>query len=84
MGGSEPRDPFLHSGDQAIYLERMKLDISKLVCRLNVDSTPTAIIHIKVLQYGGAFRSRDPLTFREISANILQTVQDRHIVTMED
>jgi len=41
-------------GAQAISLERMKLDISNLVCRLNVNST--GITHVKVLQYGGAFR----------------------------
>jgi len=38
-------------GPQAISLERIKLDISNLVCRLNVKSTG-----IKVLQYGGVFR----------------------------
>ena len=41
-------------GAQAISLERMKLDISNLVCRLNVNST--GITHVKVLQYGGTFR----------------------------
>jgi len=34
-------------------LERMKLDISNLVCRLNVKST--GITHVKVLHHGGAF-----------------------------
>ena len=33
-----------------LSLERMKLDISSLVCRLNVNST--GITHVKVLQYG--------------------------------
>jgi len=38
--------------------------------------------HVKVLQHGGAFiRSRDLLKFSEISANISEMVQDRHIVT---
>ena len=32
----------------------VKLDISNLVCRLNVKNT--VITHVKVLQYGGAFR----------------------------
>jgi len=36
--------------DQAVSLERMKLDMSHLVCRLNIKST--AITHVKVLQYG--------------------------------
>jgi len=43
-------DPCLHFGAQAISLERMKLDTSNLVCRLNVKST--GITHVKVLQYG--------------------------------
>jgi len=47
-------DPFLHFGAQNIPLEWMKLDISNVVCRLNVKST--GITHVKVLQYGGAFR----------------------------
>ena len=38
---------------QAVSLERMKLDISNLVCRLNAKST--GITHVKVLQFGGAF-----------------------------
>jgi len=38
----------------SMSLEQMKLDISNLVYRLNVQST--GIIHIKVLQYGDAFR----------------------------
>ena len=62
---------------------RMKLDISNLVCRLNVKRT--GITCVKVLQLGGAFmRSHDLLKFWEISANISETVQNRHIVTMED
>ena len=70
-------------GAQTIFLERMKLDISNLVCRLNVKST--GITHVKVLQYGGVhLGSRDLLKFWEISANISETVQDRHIVTTED
>ena len=51
---------------QAIYLERMKLDISNLVCRLNVKST--AITHVNVLQYGGAFSITWPL---KILGNVL-------------
>ena len=43
----------------------MKLDVSNLVCRLNVKSTD-----IKDLQYGAHLRSRGLLKFREISANI--------------
>ena len=60
----------------------MKLDFSNLVCRLNVRST--VITHVKVLQYGGHSGSRDLLKFGEISADILETVQYRHIVTMKD
>ena len=59
----------------------MKLDISNLVRRLNAKST--GITHVKVLQHGVHLRSRDLLKFSEISANISETVQDRHIVTME-
>ena len=63
-------------------MERMKLDISNLVCRLNVKST--AMTHVKVLQYGVHLGSGDLLQFWEISADISETVQDRDIVTMED
>jgi len=65
------RYPCLQFGAQAISLERMKLDISNLVCILNVKST--AITHVKV--FG---------KFWEISANISETVQNRHVVTIED
>ena len=54
----------------------MKLDISNLVCRLNVKSA--GITHVTVLQYEGVhLESRDFLKFREISGNISETVQDR-------
>ena len=53
-------DPFLHFGAQNISLEWIKLDILNVVCRLNVKST--GITHVKVLQYGGAFRVIRPLT----------------------
>jgi len=43
-------------GFRFISLERMKLDISNLVCLLNVKSRPNAVTHVKFLQYGGAFR----------------------------
>ena len=46
-GRGQSRDPFLHFGVQAIFLERMKLDISNLVCRLDIKST--GITHVKVL-----------------------------------
>jgi len=74
-------DLFLHFGAQAIYLERMKLNISNLVSRLNAKST--GITHVKVLQHGVHLRSRDLLIFWKISVDISKTVQDRHIVTME-
>ena len=47
---SGSRDSFLHFMAQ----ERMKLNISNLVCRMNVEST--GITGVKVLQYGGAFK----------------------------
>ena len=52
----------------------MKLEISNLVCRLNVKST--GIAHVKVLQYGVHLGSLDLLSFWEISGNISETVQD--------
>ena len=65
-----------------LSLEWMKLDISNLVCRLNIKST--GITHVKVLQHGGGhLRSRDLFKFWKISANISETVHDRHIVIME-
>jgi len=81
---SGSRDPFLHFSAKAISLERVKLDISNLVCRLNVKSTD--ITHVKVLQYGVHLGSRGLSKFlgREVSANISEMVQDRDIVTMED
>jgi len=54
----------------------------KLVCRLNAKST--GIPHVKVLQYGGCIQGHVTLQFWEISANISKTVQDRHLVAMED
>ena len=59
-------DPFLHFWAQAISLERIKLGILNLVCRLKVKST--GIKHVKVLQYGVYLGSRDLLQFWEISA----------------
>ena len=47
-------------------MERMKLDILNLVCRLSVKST--GITHVKVLQHGGC-----PLKVWEISTNISKT-----------
>ena len=60
----------------------MELDISNLVCRLNVKST--AITRVKIMQYGLHSGSCDLLKVWEISANISETVQDRDIVTAED
>jgi len=79
------RDSFLHFGAQAISLERMKLDISNLVCRLNAKSTRITqyTIMLKFCSMGVRLRSRDLLKFWEISASISETVQDRHIVTVE-
>ena len=53
-GRGQSRNQFIRFLAQAISLERMKLDTSNLVCRLNVKST--GIIDVKVLQFGGAFR----------------------------
>ena len=52
-------DSSLHFGAQAISLERIKLDISNLVCILNVKIA--GITHVKVLQYEGAFKVTRPL-----------------------
>ena len=79
---SGSRDSFLHCEAQAIFLERMKLDISNLVCRLRVKSI-LALHMLKFCSIEVHLRSRDLLKFWEISANISKTVQDRHIVTME-
>ena len=77
---SGSRDSLLHFGAQAISLERMKLDISNLVCRLNEKST--GITHVKVLQHGVHLNSGDLLKVWKISANISETVRDRHMVTI--
>ena len=77
-GEDQDRDQlFLHLVDQTISLERIKLDISNLFCRLNVNSI--AITHVKVLQYGVHSGSRDLLKFWEISDTISETVQERDI-----
>ena len=47
-------DSFVHFGLHAISLEQMELDISYLV--LQIECKEYAIMHVKVLQYGGAFR----------------------------
>jgi len=39
---------------------------------------------LKLCNMGVHLRSRDLLKFWEISVNISETMQDRHIVTMED
>ena len=75
-------DPFLHFRVQAISLEWMKLDISNLVCRLNVKST--TITRVNIPQYGVHPGSCDLLQFWEICADISEMVQDRCIVTVED
>jgi len=62
---------------QAIFLEWMKLDISNLVCRLNVKCTKSK----EFCSLGVHSESRDLLKFSEISANISETVQHRDIVT---
>jgi len=54
---------YMYFKDQDISLERMKLDISNWVCRLNIKST--AITHAKVLQYGCSFRVSIPLKILE-------------------
>ena len=78
MAWSGSRDPFLRLGAKAIFLEHMKLDISNLVCRLNVKSI--GITRVKVMQYGwGCIYGHV-----EIITSISETVQDRHIVTVED
>ena len=41
------------------------------------------VLQIERKEYGVHLRSHDLLKFWEISANISQTVHDRHIVTME-
>ena len=67
-------DPFLHFWAHVIHLELMKLDVSNLVC----------ILQVKVLQYGVHLGSGDLLKIWEINANISETVQNRHLVTMEE
>jgi len=79
---SGPRDSFLHFGAQAISLERMKLYISNLVCRLN--ERVLALHMLKFCRMGVHLRSRDLLKFWEISAKISETVQNRDIVAVED
>ena len=65
-GSWSRRDPFLHFWAQAISLELINLDISNLVCRLNLNST--GIKHVKVRLYWVYLGSRDLLQFWEISA----------------
>jgi len=50
---SGSRDPFPHLKALAISLERMKLDISNLVCGFNIKCA--GITNAKFLQYEGAF-----------------------------
>ena len=68
---------------QAISLERMKVDISNLVCRLDVNSNGITRV-VRGLSMGAHSGSCNRLKFWEISAKISDTVQDRAIVVMED
>ena len=79
---SGSRDPFLHYGAHAISLEWMKLDISNLVCRLNIKST--AITCYKSAVWGCIQGHVTFVKFWEITTNIAKTVQNRDIVKMED
>jgi len=38
---------------------------------------------LRVVQAGDVFRSRDLFNFREITHNILETVQDRNFITTD-
>ena len=79
---SGSRDPFLDFGALIIYLERMKLDFSNLVCRLIVvsSSVRTTDYLSKECVYGHV----TSLFFWEITDNTSETVPDRDIVMMED
>ena len=59
----------------------MKLDISNLLCRLNVKNTAITL----VMQYMMHSESGNLLkVFFEISASISETLQDRDVATMGD
>ena len=52
---------------------------------LQIERTELLLLHmLKFCSMGVHSGSRDLLKFWEISANISETVQDKHIVTMED
>jgi len=57
-------------------MERMKLDISNLVCRF--ERKEYWHYMLKFCSMGVHLRSRDLLNVWEISANISETVQDKH------
>ena len=63
-------------------MERMKLDTSNLVCRLNVKNT--AITRVELLQYIMHSEACDLFKVFKISASISETVQDRDVATMGD
>jgi len=57
-------------------MERMKLDISNLVCRF--ERKEYWHYMLKFCSMGVHLKSRDLLNVWEISANISETVQDKH------
>ena len=78
------RDPLLHFGARVIFFELMKLDISDLVCKLNVKSSLLPSHMLKFCSMGVHSGFRDRLKVCEISADVSETVQNIDVVTMED
>jgi len=64
-----------------IYFERLKLDISYLVCRLFVGCTHAKSMHAIYAVCSG---THDCLQFWKTSVNTSKVVQDRDIVTTKD
>ena len=75
-------DPFVNFRAPVLSLERMKLYMSNLVCRLIAVIITTCVL--KFHSMGVHLKSHDLLQFGEISVNISEMVQERDILTVKD
>jgi len=75
-------DPFVNFRAPVLSLERTKLYMSNLVCRLIAVIITTCVL--KFHSMGVHLKSHDLLQFGEISVNISEMVQERDILTVKD
>jgi len=81
MGGSESRDPFLKYCPNHIFVIG---EARQFTFCVPIDTDEYECTHDILLPKGMCLESHDLFEFSVISDNILETVQDRDIVTVED